>query len=157
MSRPGFSQFTEISITHITKVIASSPRIRTLLIGQLNRYASIRDIVLMRFPRARFELARMRERKILKAFLELERERLLDSRDAEENCLLLLVAGYRGCISGVICDLLAASFDPHRCNVHRRTASNRYKMTSRVRHKQGVCLWNYSACSHVWSRVATCD
>jgi hypothetical protein len=139
------------------KVIVSTPQCRKLFIELLNRYAVIRDIVITRFPRELFELARMRERKILRAFLGLERGRLLKLRDADENCLLLHVAGCRGCISGVIRDLTAAGFDPHRRNAHHQTACDRYYVTCRVRSKQRVCIWNHYSYSDVQGRVTTCD
>jgi hypothetical protein len=63
--------------SHIAKGSVWTPQSRKLFIGQLNRDAYPRDIVITQFLRMLFELARMRERKCLKAFLNLERERLL--------------------------------------------------------------------------------
>jgi hypothetical protein len=139
------------------KAMVSTPQGRKLFIELLNRYALVRDLVITQFPRELFELARMRERKMLKAFLDLDRGRLLELRDADENCLLLHVAGCRGCISGVMRDLLAAGFDPHRRNVHHQTACDRYKMTSKVRSKQRVCIWRHGSCSDVQVRTTACD
>jgi hypothetical protein len=139
------------------KIVVSTPQGRKLFVDLLNRYTVIRDIVITRFPRELFELARMRERKILKAFLELERGRMLDLRDDDENCLLLHVAECRGCTSGVISDLLAAGFDPDRRNVHHDTACDRYKMTRKGRSKQRVCIWNHYSYSGVQGRVTTWD
>jgi hypothetical protein len=144
-------------ILRLKQVIVSTPQARKLFIELLNRYAVIRDIVITRFPRELFELARMRERKILRALLGAERGRLLKLRDADENCLLLHVAGCRGCISGVISDFLAAGFDPHRRNAQHQTACDRYNMTSRVRSKQRVCIWNHYSGSDVQDHATACE
>jgi hypothetical protein len=89
-----------------------------------------------------FGLARMRERGILRFVMKHESQLARDLRDKDGNCLLLYAAGCRGCTSGVIADLLASGFDPHRRNLQGQTACDRYRAVLRKRSKLNICLKN---------------